>query len=65
MATSTENTADQGSGMQQHGKTSSQTSFSGSEKSTTNTAVANTRYEDIHFIDSTKEGGIIRFLMKK
>ena len=50
---SSENTADQNAGMQHQGS-SMQTSSSGSEKNQTNTAAVNKRYEDTHFVDSTK-----------
>jgi 1,4-alpha-glucan branching enzyme len=50
---SSENTADHNAGTQHEGS-SLQTSPGGSEKKSTNTAPANTRYEDTHFVDSTK-----------
>ena len=54
MATSPENSADQNSGNQHQGAASLQTSASASDINSIITAVVNTRYEDTHFVDSTK-----------
>ena len=54
MATSSENSADQNSGNQNQGAASLQTSASASDINSIITAVVRTRYEDTHFVDSTK-----------